>query len=156
MNPPSPAIHELVLERLVKATPEQMWRGWTDPELMKQWFTPAPWQTIHVENDVRPGGASLVVMRGPDGTEIPNRGVFLEVIPHKKLVFTDAYVCAWEPSAKPFMTAILTFDAEGPFTRYKARALHWSEEDRLAHEQMGFHAGWGKATDQLEALFAKG
>lgn len=146
--------HELVLERMVKATPEQMWRAWTDPELMKQWFTPAPWKTVHVETDVRVGGASLIVMQGPDGNEFPNRGVYLEVVPHKKLVFTDAYVSAWEPSAKPFMTGILTFEAEGDATRYKARVLHWSEEDRLAHEKMGFHEGWGKATHQLEALFA--
>jgi uncharacterized protein YndB with AHSA1/START domain len=156
MNQQEAGGYELVLERMVKATPEQIWRAWTEPELMKQWFTPAPWQTVHVENDLRVGGSSLVVMRGPDGTEFPNRGIYLEVVPNKKLVFTDAYVSAWEPSAKPFMTAILTFEADGPQTRYKARALHWSEEDRKTHEQMGFHEGWGKATDQLEALFAKG
>src|SRR6476661_3317042 len=89
---------ELVLKRHIRASPMQVWRAWTEPELMKQWFTPAPWETVHVESDVRPGGASLVVMRGPDGTEMPNRGVYLEVVPGSKLVFTDAYVRAWEPS----------------------------------------------------------
>ena len=44
-------------------------------------------------------------MAGPDGNEFPNPGVFLEVIPGKKIVFTDAYTQAWEPSGKPFMTA---------------------------------------------------
>ena len=48
------------------------------------------------ELDVRPGGANFIVMRMPDGMEMPNRGVYLE-IPNQKLVFTDAYVKAWEP-----------------------------------------------------------
>jgi uncharacterized protein YndB with AHSA1/START domain len=102
--------------------------------------------------DVRPGGSSLVIMRGPDGTEMPNRGVYLEVIPNERLVFTDAYVCGWEPSGKPFMTGILTFEHADGQTRYTARVRHWSVEDREAHEQMGFHVGWGIATDQLTAL----
>ena len=63
--------------------------------------------------DVRTGGSSLVIMAGPDGKEFPNPGVFLEVIPGKKIVFTDAYTQAWEPSEKPFMTGVLTFEDEG-------------------------------------------
>lgn len=106
-----------------------------------------------VELDVRPGGSSFILMRGPDGEEFPNRGVYLEVVPNARLVFTDAYVnSAWEPAEKPFMTGIITFADEGAGTRYTARVRHWSAGDRATHEQMGFHEGWGKATDQLEAL----
>ena len=94
-------------------------------------------------------------MRGPDGNEFPNRGVYLEIIKNKKIVFTDAYTKAWEPSGKPFMTGVLTFEDLGGKTKYTARVYHWTETDREAHEKMGFHAGWGKATDQLEALVAK-
>jgi uncharacterized protein YndB with AHSA1/START domain len=53
------------------------------------------------------------------------------------------------------MTAIITFENEAGKTRYTARVLHWSPEDRKAHEEMGFHEGWGKATDQLAALVEK-
>jgi uncharacterized protein YndB with AHSA1/START domain len=105
--------------------------------------------------DVRPGGSSLVVMRGPDGNEFPNPGVILEVVKNEKLVFTDAYAKAWEPSAKPFMTAIITFADEGGKTRYTARALHWTAADRKTHEDMGFHRGWGQCADQLAALAKK-
>ena len=105
-----------------------------------------------VETDVRAGGATLVVMRGPDGVEFPNRGVYLEVVPNERLVFTDAFTHAWEPSHKPFMTVVLTFADEGGKTRYTARVLHWTAADREAHEKMGFHEGWGVATDQLTAL----
>jgi len=143
---------DLVLTRLIDASPDKVYRAWTEPELMKQWFAPLPWTTPHVEVDVRPGGSSLVVMRGPDGTEFPNPGVYLEVVKNKRLVVTDAYTQAWEPSAKPFMTLVLTFEEEGGKTRYTALARHWSVEDREAHEKMGFHEGWGICTDQLEAL----
>lgn len=87
---------------------------------------------------------------------MPHRGVYLEVVPNERLVFTDAYVTAWEPSAKPLMTVILTFEDEGGKPRYTARVRHWSVADREAHEKMGFHQGWGLCTDPLTALTAKG
>ncbi|WP_034302441.1 SRPBCC family protein [Herbaspirillum sp. RV1423] len=147
-----PADRELVLTRLLDAPRANVYRAWTEPELLKQWFAPAPWTTPTVETDVRPGGASLIVMRGPDGDEFPNRGVYLEVVKDEKLVFTDAYTIAWAPSEKPFITVILTFADEDGKTRYTARVRHWSSTDREAHEKMGFHEGWGLCAMQLEAL----
>ena len=146
------ADRELVLTRLIDAPREKLFRAWTDPELIKQWFTPPPYVTTVAVLDVRPGGSSFIVMRGPDGTEIPNPGVYLEVVANERLVLTDAYTKAWVPSEKPFMTAVLTFEDEDGKTRYTARVLHWSAADREAHEKMGFHEGWGIATNQLAAL----
>jgi uncharacterized protein YndB with AHSA1/START domain len=106
-----------------------------------------------VEVDLRVGGASLVVMRGPDGQEFPNPGVYLELVPNQKIVATDAYTSAWVPSAKPFMTLILSFEDLGNgTTRYTARARHWNAADREAHQKMGFAEGWGRCTDQLAQL----
>ena len=121
---------------------------------MKQWFAPAPYTAPVAELDVRPGGGNLIVMRDTEGNEFSNRGVYLEVVPNERLVFTDAYTQAWQPSAKPFMTVILTFEEEGGSTRYTARVRHWSVEDRETHEKMGFHQGWGQCADQLAALVA--
>ena len=146
---------DLVVTRHVEATPDKLWRAWTDPVLLKEWFAPLPWTTARVENDVRPGGASLVVMRGPDGVEFPCPGVYLEVVENQRLVFTDAYTSAWVPSAKPFMTGILTFQPEGQGTRYTARVKHWTDADREAHEKMGFHQGWTQCTEQLAALASR-
>ena len=154
-NAETAADRELVLTRLIDAPREKLYRAWTEPPLLTQWFAPLPWTTPHAELDVRPGGANLIVMRGPDGKDMPNRGVYLEVVPNERLVFTDAYVKAWEPSEKPFMTVILSFEDEGGKTRYTARVSHWTVADREAHEKMGFHGGWGLCTDQLEALVAK-
>lgn len=145
---------DLVLTRLIEAPRAKLFRAWTEPSLLKRWFAPLPYTTPHAELDVRPGGASLVVMRGPDGNEFPNRGVYLEVIEDERLVFTDAYIASWVPSEKPFMTVILTFADEGGQTRYTARARHWTVADREAHEAMGFHQGWGQCADQLAALVA--
>ena len=146
---------ELALTRLIDAPREKLFRAWTEPELMKQWFTPRPWTTPVIEVDLRPGGSNLIVMRGPDGTEFPNRGVYLEIVKNERLVFTDAYTKAWEPAEKPFFTGIITFEDEGGKTRYTARARHWTVADREAHEKMGFHEGWGQCADQLAELVAK-
>ena len=146
---------ELVLTRLIDAPREKLYRAWTDPTLLKQWFAPLPYTTPVAELDVRPGGSAFIVMRGPDGKDLPNHGVYLDVVPNQRLVSTDAYVKAWEPSDKPFMTLILTFEDEGGKTRYTARVRHWTVADCEAHEKMGFHQGWGICADQLTALVTK-
>ena len=78
-------IHELVLELILDAPKEKLYRGWTEPELMKQWFAPKPWTTSHAETDVRPGGASLVVMRSPEGQDYPNPGQYLDCLLYTSL-----------------------------------------------------------------------
>ena len=144
---------ELVITRMIDVPRAKLFRCWTEPALIVQWFTPPPWKTVHAETDVRSGGSSYIVMQGPDGTQRPNRGVYLEVVPNERLVFTDAYTSAdWTPADKPFFTCVLTFEDVGGQTRYTARARHWTAEDCAAHEKMGFHQGWGIAADQMAAL----
>lgn len=143
---------DLFLTRRFDAPPDKLFRAWTKPELLKQWFTPRPWTTPVVETDVRPGGANHFLMRGPNGEEHPCHGVYLVVEENRRLVFTDAYTKAWEASEKPFMTVELTFEDLGGRTEYTARVQHWSVADREAHEAMGFHAGWTAATEQLAVV----
>lgn len=148
----APGELDLVFRRIIDAPAEKIYQGWTDPETILKWFTPPPYQTVSAELDVRPGGRSFIMMQGPDGTEIPNPGVYLEVVPNKRLVITDAYTEAWQPSAKPFCTIDLNFEDLGGKTKYTAIVRHWTKEDLKSHLEMGFHQGWGIATDQLEAL----
>jgi uncharacterized protein YndB with AHSA1/START domain len=149
------AVHELVLNRVFDAPPALVWKAWTEPHHVMQWWAPKPFSTIECDIDLRVGGVHRTVMLAPDGQKYPNVGVFLEIVPQKKLVFTDAYVDAWTPSPKPFMTAIMTFEPQGSKTKYTAKALHWTQKDLEEHEKMGFHEGWGTAADQLAAVLAK-
>jgi uncharacterized protein YndB with AHSA1/START domain len=144
--------HELSITRLIDAPRHAVYRCWSEPALMKQWFAPKPFTTPKVELDLRPGGGNLIVMATPEGQEMPNRGQYLEVVSDERIVFTDAYVGDWVPSGKPFMTVILSFADEAGKTRYTARVRHWTAADKARHEQMGFETGWGLCADQLEAL----
>ena len=78
---------ELSFTRLLNAPRAAIWRCWTESDLLKQWFCPKPWQVSKAELDVRSGGSSLIVMNGPNGEEMPNRGVYLDVVPNQRLVF---------------------------------------------------------------------
>lgn len=149
------ASFELKLERVLNAPRHNVWRCWTEAELLEQWFAPHPWTAKVEKMDLCPGGGFHVAMRGPDGEESGGPGVYLSVEPEKRLIFTDAFQPGWIPSGQPFMTAIIEMQSEGDRTRYTARALHWREEDRKTHEDMGFHDGWGQVAGQLEAIAAK-
>jgi uncharacterized protein YndB with AHSA1/START domain len=149
---------DLVLQRLVDVPCEQVWRAWTQPAELKQWFTPAPWQTVDCEIDLRPGGIFRTLMRGPQGQEHANVGCYLEIVENRKLVWTGALGPGYRPrpsgdaDALPFlMTAVITLEPVGAATRYTATVIHGDGASRQKHEQMGFHAGWGQALDQLVA-----
>ncbi|MCH8619275.1 SRPBCC family protein [Undibacterium sp. TS12] len=142
---------DLVLERIVDIPPALVWAAWTTPAHILEWFTPAPWKTVDCEIDLRPGGIFRTVMRSPEGMDHDNVGCYLEVVPGKKLVFTDALGPGFRPTGNSFMTATITFEPHEAGTKYTAVVLHKSVEDRKKHEEMGFHHGWGTALDQLVA-----
>lgn len=144
---------DLVLSLDLAAPRAAVWRCWTEADLLKRWFAPAPWTTPEAELDVRPGGRQRIVMRSPEGEDMPMSGVYLEVVPEQRLVATDAYSEAWVPSAKPFMTVVITL-ADGPHggTAYSARVRHWTAEDQGRHAAMGFRDGWTRCARQLEAV----
>jgi uncharacterized protein YndB with AHSA1/START domain len=145
---------DLELTRETDVGPELVWRAWTEPELLVQWFTPKPWETPIAEVDLRPGGKFRTVMRGPDGEENDNQGCFLEVVPNERLVWTAALAPGFRPQPGPLpFTAIIELErtASGG-TRYRAIAMHQDPEGRKTHDEMGFHDGWGAVFDQLVEL----
>lgn len=153
---------DLFIERVVDVPPRLVWRAWTEPEHLKRWFTPRPWQTTEVELDLRPGGVFRTVMRGPDGPEHTNLWCVLEVVEHEKFVWTGAMEPGFRPRSLratggrdelPFlMTAVITMEAHGAGTRYRALAIHSDPEGCATHAGLGFYDGWGTVTDQLFEL----
>jgi uncharacterized protein YndB with AHSA1/START domain len=148
------ADRELILTRVFDAPRERVFKAWTDPAQVPRFWGPHGMTTPVCEIDLKPGGVFRTVMRAPDGTEYPNQGVYLEIVAPERLVFTDAFTDAWVPSAKPFMTCVMTFEEQDGRTKLTARALHGSAADREAHEKMGFYRGWGESLDRLEAHLA--
>lgn len=146
---------DLVLVRELGAPRAVIWRCWTEPEHLKQWFVPKPHRVTACHLDVRVGGACNTTF-DVEGAVMENKGVYLEVVPGEKLVFTDTYTEGWKPAAEPFMTAIVTFeDIGGGRTRYTAVARHRNAESARQHRDMGFHDGWGTVATQLEE-YARG
>ncbi len=138
-----------------------MWEAYTNPEHLKRWFAPRPYEITEVELDLQPGGIFRFRMVGPDGFDTGHgtAGCVLEVVAQKKLTWTSALGPGYRPNgmgegceAFPF-TAVVTFaDAGDGKTAYKAVAMHKDDADRETHEKMGFHEGWGTVASQLEEV----
>jgi uncharacterized protein YndB with AHSA1/START domain len=148
---------ELTLE--TSLTPAQMWRGYTDTEMLKQWFCPRPWKTTEADFDLRPGGRMFTVMQGPNGERHEGDGCFLALIPDRLLVWTSALGPGFRPQSGeqcgPFaFTAIIEFlSGENGGGIYRARCVHADQAGAKAHADMGFTEGWTAAFRQLEELF---
>jgi uncharacterized protein YndB with AHSA1/START domain len=150
---------DLVLERTLDAPIDLVWEAYTNPEHMKRWFAPKPYEVTEMELDLRPGGVFRLRMVGPDGFDtghgIP--GCVLEVVEREKLVWTNALSPGYRPNdvgegcdSFPF-TAVVTFGDTGDGkTAYRAVALHKNVADRDTHANMGFEQGWGTVATQLE------
>lgn len=143
----------LKIERTLKASRATVWRCWTEPDLFRQWFCPKPWQVTSADLDVRPGGRMNSVMEGPDSAHFENTGMFLEVIPQQKLVFTDAYSESYIPAPQHFMTGFVELsDTASGGTQMIWGARHPDEEKMNQHLEMGFEDGWKAASQQLADL----
>jgi uncharacterized protein YndB with AHSA1/START domain len=131
----------VVIVRRIKATPARIWAAITQPELMIRWWGPDAGPTLSVVADVRPGGRFSVVFRLLNGEEHNPTGIYREVVPEKKLVFT------WDLPGMPETESLVTFRLE-PFdggTELTLTHEHLpDEENRNSHEK-----GWSGLLDKL-------
>lgn len=144
---------DLVISRLLTAPRAAIWRAWTEPDLLKDWWCPKPWTTEVKAFELRPGGAFHTVMRGPDGGVSDNPGCFLEIVPQSRLVMTSMLGGGWRPQ-QPWLgfTAVITMADEGAGCRYTATVMHPDETTREQHEKLGFFDGWNTVITQLDAF----
>jgi uncharacterized protein YndB with AHSA1/START domain len=90
-TPKTAAKPSLTLKRRLNASPARVFAAWTNPEKLKRWFAPGASQTILAESDPRVGGRYRLVAKTPDGEEHDVSGIYREVVPNAKLVFTWAW-----------------------------------------------------------------
>lgn len=131
----------LTLKRRLKAPPAKVYRAWTDASQLLQWFGPAGAKTLQAEADARVGGRFRILMRTPDGEEHDVSGIYREVVPDQRLVFTWAWRST--PERESLVTVALRGDDEGTMLTLTHEQF-FDEAARDAHE-----TGWSGALDML-------
>jgi uncharacterized protein YndB with AHSA1/START domain len=142
---------DLVLKRVFNAPRERVWKAWTDPKRLAQWWGPAGFTNPVCEVDVRPGGAIRIDMRGPGGTVYPMTGVYREVVAPERLVFT---VSALDEKGSPLFEVLntVTFAKQGGKTLLTVRAQVVDKAAGADAYLEGMEEGWSQSLVRLEAL----
>ncbi|WP_250126422.1 SRPBCC domain-containing protein [Chroococcidiopsis sp. CCMEE 29] len=144
----------IVITRVFNAPRELVFKAWTEPKHIAQWWGPKGFTTRVTELDLRPGGRSRYVMVAPDGTEYPVKGVFREIVPPERIVTSDEFdegfeqVIAADLPQGIVMTAVFE-DLDGK-TKLTLQIIHATADDRRKHEEMGVVAGWNSSFDCLD------
>jgi uncharacterized protein YndB with AHSA1/START domain len=133
----------LTLKRRLNAPPSKIYRAWTDAAKISRWFGPEDAEILRAETDVRVGGRFRIVFRGPDGEEHDVGGVYREVVPNQKLVFTWAWRST--PERESLVTVALKRDGDGTLLTL----LHEQFFDEAARDRHG--RGWNETLDKLES-----
>lgn len=145
-----PTAREIVLTRVFDAPRRLVFEALTRPEHMARWFGPNEFTNVHCEMDVRPGGAYRIVLRAPDGHECPFKGVYREVVPPERLVFTFIYDVEGLRDHEALETMILHED-DGRTTLTRTILAQTTEaRDGLFHS--GLEAGAAQSYERLAAL----
>ena len=148
---------DLSFERLLDAPPELLFKTWSDPELIKRWWAPRPYETPEAEIDLAPGGKFYTRMTGPDGFDFKGTACIIEAVPGRRIVWSTALLPDYRPAESfgedcggfPF-TAVHEFaDAGGGKTRYAVTVRHRNAADAKAHVDMGFEDGWATCAEQM-------
>lgn len=157
----------VVIARILKAPRERVFKAWTDPKQMAQWWGPAVFTTPVCEMDVRPGGLYRIVMRSPDGVDYPLKGVYREVVEPERLVMTmdlSEHPDAWHDRLDPgrdkskgrpplYPVCAVSFeDAGSGKTKLTIKMSFESAALRDAMAKMDMEQGWNQSLDRLEAL----
>jgi uncharacterized protein YndB with AHSA1/START domain len=139
---------EIVITRILDAPRKLVFEAWTHPRHLVQWWGPAGFTNPVCEMDVRPGGTWYIVMRGPDGSEYPGGGVYREIVPPERLVFTNN---AFDPAGKVILEGhtTVTFADEGRKTKLVLTTRAKALDDYTARFLAGMEAGWTQSMERL-------
>jgi len=146
-----PAARGLTVTRVIPAPPELVYRAWTDPEKLAQWWGPKGFTNPVCEMDVRPDGALRIEMRAPDGTVYPMTGVYQEIVEPERLAFTSA---ALDPERAPLFEVLTTasFLERGSKTILRVQTRIVKSTAAAAPYLRGMLLGWTQSLERLEAF----
>lgn len=154
-DPAQPSNQTLVLERRFDAPRELVFKVWTEPQHLAQWWGPKGYTTPVCELDVRPGGAIRIDMQGSDGVVIPSKGVFIEVTPPERLVFTLTTFEdeVGEPQLEVHNT--VTFEEDDGKTNLTLKAIIMKATAAVSFPLSEMEAGWSQSLDKLAEAVAR-
>ena len=141
VQPAVTAKPSLTLKRRLTAPPGKVYAAWTEPEKIAKWFGPEKIETLRAQADAHVGGRFRIVMRGADGEEHDVSGIYREVVPNEKLVFTWAWRST--PERESLVTVLIKPDGSGSLLTL----IHEKFFDEAARDR---HAeGWAGCLDKL-------
>lgn len=143
----TPSDCEIVLTRVFDAPRRMVFDALTKPELLKRWFGPRGWSLAVCDVDLKPGGAWRFVLRGPDGRDMGMSGVYREITPPDRLIYTEAYD---DYPGESLVTTNLTEQAGK--TTLAANVMYPSKDVRDAVIQSGMEHGAAETYDRLSEL----
>ena len=150
-NPSQPGAdkREVLMTRIIDAPRELVFKAWTDPKHMAQWWGPKYFTNPVCELDVRPGGAILIHMQGPDGVVYPMKGVFHEVVKPERLVFTSSALEGEDGDPLLEDIATVTFAEYEGKTKVTVHAVITKAAPGSEGALEGMEEGWNQSLDKL-------
>jgi uncharacterized protein YndB with AHSA1/START domain len=143
------AERELVIRRTFNAPRELVFRAWTEPQLLAQWSCPRGYSFTEQSGDLRVGGGFSATMRSPEGTEHRLRGVYREIVPPERLVFTHCWVDEDGTRGPETLVTVTLSERDGLTEMMFHQGLFASVSARDRHEQ-----GWTNCFERLAELLA--
>jgi uncharacterized protein YndB with AHSA1/START domain/DNA-binding transcriptional ArsR family regulator len=151
----SQRVKEVTITRIFDASRELVFKAWTDPRLLAQWFGPHMFSIPVCELDARPGGAMRIVMHGPDDVDYPMRGVFHEIVPPERIVFTA--VGLEDTEGNPLLETLntVTLTDLGDKTQLTLHVEVVKATPEAEGPLSGMEIGWSQSLEKLAEALAK-
>jgi uncharacterized protein YndB with AHSA1/START domain len=146
-----PADEQILITREFDAPRHLVWQAWTTPELVKRWWTARRGEATVLEIDLRVGGKWRYVMVTPDGFEVGFHGEYREIVPHERIVSTEAYEGIPDPDEHASLNTLTLTETDGR-TTLTLLVQHASKADRDAQIASGMESGLQDALDLLEEI----
>lgn len=146
------------VERTYEADIARVWRAFTDPEVMKEWWGPEGFETFKVESDLRPGGEHRIHMRAPNGHTSIVGGTYRDVVPHEVISFELVHHCdavpeVFDASALGPTLVTITFEEVAP-GKTRVVLVHEGFEEAVPAE--AHEGGWSSSFAKLDRAIAEG